>query len=343
MKIKYLFRAFVVIFVIAPLFWSCIYYASKNPSEFLWFWGESEVFSERLALYRIGGSVCLYDRTTQKRTSPWVNVIFVPLKAHDSMTVYIAHGKRGYLNLKRQGSVEIKAKYDYAWQFSEGIAAVVEKGQLRFIQSKGEYAFRATTAYDRFSMSELDFIFNQGSCLFPGKDGIGLIDSKGEVVVEPVFANISAPADKCLRIVSTHTGKKGIFDSSFRLLVDTVYDRVEVVENRGIVVTKDYNQDLLDFRGQCLHDVDLYDAIYPLYKADVSVMEARDQLEMRTGYSVYSVDGRYGLYHDLTNKQITPALYDQISYHSPGLFVVHHGDFCALIDGQGLIVSHQNK
>ncbi len=301
--------------------------------------GESEIYSKDLALFQLGGNVCLYDRARQTRTSPWVHFIFRPLNQDDSLTVFIENnGKRGYLNLLNGGKIEIPARFERAWQFSEGLAAVVINGQLRLINSTGEYSFKTKAAYDRLTMSDLDFLFNQGSCLFPGKNGAkGLINKKGEVVVEPVFAYISDP-EEGLRIVSTYSGKEGVVDSSFRLLVDTVFDRVEVVENRGIVVTKDYNQQLLDFTGHPLHFV--YDAVFPLYRADVSFLTGEDIIAMETGFSVYSVSGRLGLFDDRNKKRITPPLWNNITYHSPGIYAAHLEGFCVLIDERGQVVAN---
>ena len=217
------------------------------------------------------------------------------------------------------------------------MAAVVENRQLGFINLNGEYAFTTRTAYDRLTISEIDFLFNQGACLFPGKNGIGLIDKKGEVVVEPVFAYISDP-EEGLRIVSTYSGKEGVVDSRFRLLVDTLFDRVEVVLNHGIVVTKESEHQLLDFHGQPLHFV--YDAVFPLYMTDVSLLSGEDIIAMETGFSAYSHNGRLGLFDDRNKKRITPPLWNNITYHAPGIFAVHLGGFCVLIDEQGQIVAN---
>lgn len=334
MKIKYLFRVFFLVFGVVPLLWSFLYYASHHPSRFLRFMGESEIYSKDLALFKLGGSVCLYDRARQTRTSPWVHLIFRPLNQDDSLTVFIDNnGKRGYLNLLSGGTVEITARFESAWQFSEGLAAVVENRQLGFINLKGEYAFKTKAVYNRLTMSDLDFLFNQGSCLFPGKNGAkGLINNKGEVVVEPVFAYISDP-EEGLRIVSTYSGKEGVVDSSFRFLVDTLFDRVEVVLNHGIVVTKESEQQLLDFHGQPLHFV--YDAVFPLYMTDVSLLSGEDIIAMETGFSAYSHNGRLGLFDDRNKKRITPPLWNNITYHAPGIFAAHLGGFCVLLDEQG--------
>lgn len=336
MKIKYLFRLFFLVFGVVPLLWSSCYYVSQRPLTMLLL-GESESFTEELSLFSIGRKVCLYNRVTQKRVCPWVDLIYRPLSHTDSITVFINNGKRGYLNLL-QGTIEVPARYEYAWQFSEGLAAVVENRQLGFINLKGEYAFKTKAAYNRLTMSEIDFLFNQGSCLFPGKNGAkGLINKKGEVVVEPVFAYISDP-EEGLRIVSTYIGKEGVVDSSFRLLVDTVFDHVEVVLNHGIVVTKDYEQQLLDFEGQPLHYV--YDAVFPLYRADVSFLSADEILKMQTKFSVYRVNTHYGLFNNSNKKRITPPLWNNITYHAPGIFAAHLGGFCVLIDEHGQIVAN---
>lgn len=329
-------RIFVYAFVFVSGFCSGYFYVSHHPSMLNGFLGESEVYIGNLSLYRIGGCVCLYDRSTRRRTTPWVDYIFSPLRPKDSLTVFIHNGKRGYLNLQ-QSKVQIEAKYEYAWQFAEGIAAVVEDKELRFITVGGGYAFKTSTRFSPATLSELDFVFSQGSCIYPDSDqNVGLIDISGEIVVETIFSSILPPDNQGLRIAITRTGRQGVFNQKHQLIIDTVYDRIDVLENHGIVLVKNFEQQLFDFGGHYLRNI--YDAIYPIYKADVLLVDAEKLEEMETGFSAYCINGRYGLYNDREHKRATQAIYDHISYHSPGIFIVDIGDFQELIDGRGQMV-----
>ncbi|MCR4848098.1 MAG: WG repeat-containing protein, partial [Bacteroidales bacterium] len=57
----------------------------------------------------------------------------------DSLSVFCSStkGKRGYFN-RFTGEVAVPAQYEKAWIFSEGMACVLDKGMLHFIDHKGQ-------------------------------------------------------------------------------------------------------------------------------------------------------------------------------------------------------------
>ena len=57
----------------------------------------------------------------------------------DSLVCFSDGNRRGYFHL-RDGKVVVKPKYQHAWVFSEGLAAVDENGRVKFINPQGEVA-----------------------------------------------------------------------------------------------------------------------------------------------------------------------------------------------------------
>lgn len=56
----------------------------------------------------------------------------------DSLAVFAKDGYRGFIN-RFEGQVVVQpACYTHAWVFAEGLAAVVEKGRLFFIDHRGK-------------------------------------------------------------------------------------------------------------------------------------------------------------------------------------------------------------
>ena len=133
--------------------------------------------------------------------------------------------KRGFFMHNGTMSRTIEAKYDHAWLFSEGLAAVEKDGKLGFINKEGRYAIEPIFDYHLEEASAgdvVDFVFHDGYCPMvaaPGKHG--LINKKGEWVVEPDYSYINNPVNG-YRIV--RKGKKyGIMDSQLRLVLPIEY------------------------------------------------------------------------------------------------------------------------
>lgn len=104
----------------------------------------------------------------------------------DSLAVFSQKGRRGYFN-RYTGNESIPAKYDAAWVFSNGIAAVADGDSIRFINEKGEAAM--SKAFSR--NYRLNHVFHGDYCLMDDGHGvIGLIDKNGNWAVTPEYDEI---------------------------------------------------------------------------------------------------------------------------------------------------------
>lgn len=103
----------------------------------------------------------------------------------DSITVYCANGKRGYVDIKN-GILVTEPLFDKAWRFSEGYAAVEINGKIMFVNDQGSFAF--STMYVRASD---DVLFRRGYCIVADESGhMGGIDKQGQWVVQPQYHSI---------------------------------------------------------------------------------------------------------------------------------------------------------
>lgn len=66
----------------------------------------------------------------------------------DSLVCYSTGDKRGYFNLFT-GQPVIRPRYDHAWMFSEGLAAVDEDGWIKFIDTKGNVVINPQLPFSR--------------------------------------------------------------------------------------------------------------------------------------------------------------------------------------------------
>ena len=83
----------------------------------------------------------------------------------------------------------VKPKYQHAWVFSEGLAAVDENGRVKFINPQGEVVINHLFAYNE---DDFGYVFHNGRCAV--RDGVsgkmGLIDRSGEWVLPPDYDDI---------------------------------------------------------------------------------------------------------------------------------------------------------
>ena len=111
----------------------------------------------------------------------------------DTLTVFFQGEKRGFLNV-HTGKIEIPAKYQKAWIFSEGLGAVVMNGKVGFINKKGETVIPCRYAYNSSFPKTVDFLFKSGYCtVFDDSGKAGLIDKNGKWVIQPQYDYINPP------------------------------------------------------------------------------------------------------------------------------------------------------
>ena len=106
----------------------------------------------------------------------------------DSLVCFSNGRKRGYFHM-RDGHVVVAPSYDHAWIFSEGLAAVADKGILKFIDTTGNVVIDGDYIYNE----EYDgIVFHNGYCVVCNMNNkkMGIIDRKGKWVIEPVYNSI---------------------------------------------------------------------------------------------------------------------------------------------------------
>lgn len=130
----------------------------------------------------------IIDITTGKVILKGVRWIAEPIGKKDSLVVFCSNNKRGYFN-KYTGEVEIPAKYDHAWVFSDGIASVEENDSIKFINSSGKQVFARTLPYDPEYKGH---VFHAGYCVIDedGNKKFGLMDTQGVTILAEEYDGI---------------------------------------------------------------------------------------------------------------------------------------------------------
>lgn len=209
--------------------------------------------------------------------------ISMPMEG-DSLVCFSDGNHRGYFHL-RDGKVVVKPKYQHAWVFSEGLAAVDENGRVKFINPKGEVVINHLFAYNE---DDFGYVFHNGRCAV--RDGVsgkmGLIDRSGEWVLPPDYDDIYLN-DPFLQL---RVGKK---QAILTFAMDTVIPLTEasfyICDTAILATCGDHSQRVYSRQGELL-TASQFRNVEPLLYETTEVIYAGIQEgdECDLSYSYYS-------------------------------------------------------
>lgn len=263
----------------------------------------------------------IYNLETQEYTTPkldWVSSVPV----NDSLTVYAIGNKRGFLNVKN-GEIIIDANsnnYSNAWVFSEGLAAVVRDGKIGFINAKNEIVIPFQYCYfDKYNAYDFGYLFHNDCCVMTNEKGkLGLINKKGEWILNPIYDEILSLSENGYRIV-VNEEKYGIIDSNNQVVYPAEYDYIDIVSD-GFVLAKEGKMWQIDFSGKVTKPF-----MYEMSEEILFVSgytEDEYPIYTNSDYVKYSILGLYGILNSITGKPITPAKYSEVNILSKNIFEV---------------------
>ena len=173
---------------------------------------------------------------------------------NDTIGVFKKDGKFGYYNVKTK-EIVIAADYEEAKRFSQGLAGVVKKGRMGFINLKGETVIGFDFLYKEDKRDKS--VFQYGYCAVLNAEGkFGVIDHTGKWVITPKYEDATVCKDYAVVKV------KGDFDKQ------------------------------MDYSGRVLNKY-LFDDVVLLwygYQSDFTLDDKK-----ATSYCKYTIDGRCGL------------------------------------------------
>jgi len=212
----------------------------------------------------------------------------------DSLVVFSQKGKRGYFN-RYTGQVVIPAKYDAAWVFSQGMAAVVTGRNVIFINPHGEKIIDKTYIRD----PRLNYVFHGDYCIMNDTDGgIGLIDKTGGWVVNPEYDEIIPAARNYwkMRKDDDETGLWYAFDDkAYPVNMDGVAD-LDINEDLGVIYTlPNHLKMVIDFDGNRQERFLCQDIEVMYYDTDNRDKDGNLIQERTTLYRYRMSDGYEGL------------------------------------------------
>ena len=168
--------------------------------------------------------VRIFNVNTNRYVSPKLRWVSLGVSEGDSLTVYCdRNGKRGFINLNT-GRVVIKGRYNHAWNFSEGLAAVYRNGKIGFINMQGEEVIPCQFPTTEYAINRFGYAFHGGhATITNSKNECGLINKHGELVVDTSYDCIWSPVECGVRIFQDED-KFGVMDTDGTITLPLQYD-----------------------------------------------------------------------------------------------------------------------
>lgn len=276
-----------------------------------------------------GGSSYIYDAKTGKKIYKGLDWVAVP-ESGDSLMVIAKDGKRAYINRFTMETV-IPFKYDAAWSFYEGVAAVCEGDSIHYIDHTGKPINNIKFLRDK---KYGNYAYHGNYAAIPVGDKYGLIDKAGNWVFPPHYDYLSIGRRNLWYI--SHNGKMGVIGTNGGMIVPCNYKDITINSESGITVTlADNVRQLLDYEGNLIDDFVFEESYFLSYNMDEFDKEGNqkqgvaDMLKYSSGYY-------YGLMTK-TGIPVTKPIYTDIQCVIPGVYqceIPGTGEYI-MIDGKG--------
>lgn len=258
----------------------------------------------------------------------------------DSLIVFSRGNRRGYIN-RYTGRTAISERYDRAWVFSGGLAAVCEGDSVFFITPSGTPAGTPRFAYDPKAGG---YVYHGNYCAMPGTDGLlGLIDRSGRWAVEPRYERLTHEARDfwCAREGDAATGLWYAFDDNARMLTPCGFPAVTISEDIGVVATlPDHLQVCYGFDGTPSADFLIYDVERLYYDKDEWDKDGNPVQGVATLMLYRMSDGYEGLCTP-EGRLVTKPLFWHINTLGKNTYLCKYKDdnSAVIVDSSGQIVA----
>lgn len=303
------------------------------------YWKDHTLSTDIVVKCYQNNTVRVWNKATGQFTTPklrWVSGV----PERDSLTVFCSReGKRGYLNVKT-GKIVIPASYSKAWQFSEGLGAVMwGDDRIGFIDRKNRPVIEYVIPYQKGE----EYIFRDGFCVVwymdKGKYHYAAFKSDGEMVLGWNHRLIDKPNEEGYRIVANEDGY-WLYDRTFRKVLPESYDFMEFAYGKtGVYVTKNRIKQLLGFDGSVIEPF-VIDETYRLKYITRDNSDGPDEYEIVLDIAVYRVGAWEGLMDARSGRRLTGPDYWSFEMISKDLIRARFGydDEGTVLDKRGNVV-----
>ena len=224
------------------------------------------------------------------------------------LTLKEQYGKYGYVD--KNGNVVIPFKYDYAWEFSEGLAAVKQNDKWGFIDKSDNVVI--PLKYD------IAWEFKEGLAVVEQNGKFGYIDKSGNVAI-PFKYDWALPFSEGLAMVKQN-GKYGYVDKSGNVVIPFKYDYALSFSEGLAKVRQNGKYGYIDKSGN---------VVIPL------IYDSADSFS--EGLAFVKQNGKYG-FVDKSGNVVIPIKYDDAKWFYNGFAEVKYNGSWRKINKKGNFV-----
>lgn len=222
----------------------------------------------------------------------------------------------GYADEK--GNIVIEPKFVSASAFSDKMGTVVMKdGTPAAIDGSGSVVIQ-DSLYSTISP------FYAGHALVTSKANgkMGVIDAKGKILVPPTYLRLSFNANPRFIDIATqlHGPARGLISNTGKIVLDTVYDRIDLVKEGLVAVCRNGKCGYADTSGRL---------IIPLQYESAGAFSG--------GVAPVKMNGKYG-FINTRGEQVAEPRYDEVFPFDRGYACVKIKDRSGVIDTSGNVV-----
>ncbi len=275
------------------------------------------------------GKSFIYDTKTRSKVMKGIDWIAVP-EDGDSLIIVAKDGKRGFVN-RFTAEIVIPFKYDAAWSFTDGVAAVCEGDSVYFIDHSGKpinnKKFARTRGYD-------SYVYHGNYAAIPENGKYGLIDRTGAWSVLPEYKDIHIGAKNMWYAVDN--GKWGVIGTNGQFVMPMEYEYVRIHNDNGITVARtDHSQSRYDYDGTLIDEF-VFDEVYELAYFINEFDDEGNQKKAVDNMLKYSANNYYGLM-TRNGVPVTAPLYSDIESVAPGVYQCHIPETyeCIMVNSKG--------
>lgn len=289
-----------------------------------WISSDVYVYSKRYSEH----SYVKNSRTGEKTIEDMDWFCMSPL-GQDSLAVFAKNGRRGYFDTTT-GKISIPAVYSKAWVFSEGLAACLKADTLLFIDHTGQVLFSFHYPFKQHR-SGTDFCFHDGLCKMIGNNDLwGLIDNKGNWVVEPDYSSISICHRDSLLYLVRQGYDYGIVNADGHTVYPCIYSNIEFTDEDVFLTMHDNTIRRGKYNG-IITEEEVYTDVYSLsfydgYTGEYDEFGNSIRKEVEAGLMCYVAGNDYKGLIKKDGTIITKPLYKAIKALNENLYMCSYDD-----------------
>ena len=236
-----------------------------------------------------------------------------PSKLHLTYKVTSDYGSAKYGYVDDNGKLRIDYIYDYAEEFSEGLALVMKNRKAYFINEGGFAVFNSKTSIYKYIEG-----FKDGRALVRIGNKYGYIDTNGYVIIPAIYDDASSFKEGKAAVCKDN--KYGFINTNGKVVIDFLYDGANSFSNGIARISKNNKYGFIDSDGKKLTPF--------IYERTGS---------FSSGLCPVKIDGKY-TFINLTGDFLLPPMFDWASDFTGELATISYNENFGYINTKGDIV-----